>query len=208
MGRKPMRTAAMSAEDAEAKAIELYEKQESGKVRKRPDSTANVKPDENRQYIELGKQLLMLEPTDMNNAAQVKRRLFEYMEICEYAGQKPSIAGLALAFGIDRRRLSEMHSRKRYIPPDSLEWIDRAYSFVNMQLECWMQDNKIQAVAGIFLSKANFGYEDTTRLEISAGCDEIETPEQIAEKYADIIKLHCSDEPPALPDFDSIPTDL
>lgn len=204
---KQNRQSALSPEDAERAAIELYEKEESRKVRKRPDSAANVSPDANRQYIALGAELMQLAPTNMDNPEEVRERIFQYFGLCADNGIKPSVAGLALAFGKNRQRMCEYMNGKRQIAKDSLEWIEKAYAFLNMQLECWMNDNKINAVAGIFQAKANFGYQDTQRLEITTAADTDATPDELARKYADSLPTF-SEEYEQLPDFNGIPTDF
>lgn len=183
------RQAALSPEDAERAAMELYDKEEARKVRKRPDKTAVLNPDENRSYIEHAKELMLLAPVSFDDAAQVKDRLFEYLNLCAESGRKPSVAGLALAYGIDRRRLTDMHAGRKQIPRDSQEWINKAYALVNLSMEQYLQDGKINPISAIFLLKANHGYQDTQRLEISGAAitDATETPEELWQKYADAI---------------------
>lgn len=184
------RQSALTPEDAERAASELYERQESGKVRKRPDSTANVDKDDNARYISLGASLMMLEPTNMDDPEQVRERIAAYLQLCTQTGVKPSVAGLALAFGQSRQRISEMMNGKRHIAHGSLLLLERAYQFLNMQLEAWMNDNKINAVAGIFQCKANFGYQDTQRIELcQAQDDTILSPEELNAMYQDAVSI-------------------
>ena len=75
---------------------------------------------------------------------------------------KPSVAGMALAFGVDRKTLwcwcNGVDSA--YIPTESRTTLKKAYQFLNAQMENYMQNGKINPVAGIFLMKNNMGYAD------------------------------------------------
>ena len=185
---KQNRQAALSPEDAERAAYAMYEKEESGKVRKRPDKTARLNPEENAAYIQHSVQLLQLEPVNMDDAEAVKNRIFEYLEICEDSGMKPSQAGAALALGIDRRRLTEIYNGKIPKPQDVRFWIERLYALLNAQLEAWMQDGRIQPLSGIFLLKNSYpGYTDTQQIQISTGNNDTVDIAQLEAKYADAI---------------------
>ena len=184
----PTRPAGMSAEDAEAAAYAMYQKEESSKVRKRPDKTARLDPETNSAYIQHSVQLLQLEPVNMNDAAAVRDRIFEYLEICESSGMKPSQAAAALALGIDRRRLTEIYNGKIPKPQDVRFWIERLYALLNAQLEAWMQDGRIQPLSGIFLLKNSYpGYTDTQQIQISTGNNDTVDIAQLEAKYADAI---------------------
>ena len=75
---------------------------------------------------------------------------------------KPSVAGMALAFGIDRRTMWKWVNGidSAYIPTESRDTLKKAYQFLNAQMENYMQNGKINPVAGIFLMKNNMGYAD------------------------------------------------
>lgn len=47
-----------------------------------------------------------------------------------------------------------------YIPTESRDTLKKAYQFLNAQMENYMQNGKINPVAGIFLMKNNMGYAD------------------------------------------------
>lgn len=207
---KQNRQAALSPEDAERAAYAMYEKEESGKVRKRPDKTARLNPEENAAYIQHSVQLLQLEPVNMDDAEAVKNRIFEYLEICEDSGMKPSQAGAALALGIDRRRLTEIYNGKIPKAQEVRFWIERLYAVLNSQLESWMQDGKIQPLSGIFLLKNSyFGYSDQMQVQISAGTgDTTESAAQLAARYAAAVPTGYTADDYCLPDFDEAPADF
>lgn len=93
---------------------------------------------------------------------QVEERSKEYIKICAKNNMKPSVAGYALALGIDRGYLwgivNGKYSTKH--PDATLDTLKRFYTFLNAQMEDWMQNGKINPVSGIFLMKNNLGYKD------------------------------------------------
>lgn len=188
MPRKPM-----SKEEAEAAAIALAEK-ESRKVRKRPDRTAQPEPGDNARYTAHNLMLYELDPVSLDDAPAVKERTRTYFEICSQNDMKPSVAGYSLALGIDRRRLWEIVSGKVVKPPAVVDSLKRAYLMLNAQMEDYMQNGKINPIAGIFLSKNAFGYTDKQEIEVSASAGDAESPEQLAAKYADAVAVDFSED--------------
>jgi hypothetical protein len=82
---------------------------------------------------------------------------------------KPTVAGLAMALGMDRRRLWEIKTDaavggtgKQHLPPETLDSIKKAYKLMENLWETYMNSGKINPVSGIFLGKNNFGYQDKT----------------------------------------------
>jgi hypothetical protein len=80
---------------------------------------------------------------------------------------KPTVAGMAMALGIDRRRLWEIKSGNYHtsssladLPFESTDSIKKAYDFLENLWENYMNNGKINPISGIFLAKNNFGYQD------------------------------------------------
>ena len=187
MPRKPM-----TEEEAMAAALALTEK-ENKKVRKRPDRTVQPEPGDNTRYTAHNLMLYELDPVSLEDAHAVKDRTRTYFSICSQNDMKPSVAGYSLALGIDRRRLWEIVSGKIVKPPEVVDALKRAYLMLNAQMEDYMQNGKINPVAGIFLSKNAFGYTDKQEIEVSANQHDAESPEQLAAKYADAVAVDFSD---------------
>lgn len=181
MARKPM-----TEEEALAAAQALAER-ESKKVRKRPDSTVQAEPGDNSKYTRHNLELFKLIPISLDDAEQTVERTAEYFEICDRNDMKPSVAGYALALGIDRRRLWEIVSGRTVKPDAVTDVLKRAYTLLNAQLEDYMQNGKVNPVTGIFLSKNHFGYQDKQEITVSANQDQAESPEQIEQKIRDAI---------------------
>lgn len=134
----------------------------------RPDSTAQPDPGDNTKYISFGLMLRALPEVDMTNAVEVSQRVTKYFELCAEYDMKPGAAGLALAFGKDRRTLwqyREGHIGKNKEVQDTLK---KAVQFLDLAMETYMQNGKINPVAGIFLMKNNLGYVDKQEVTVTA----------------------------------------
>ena len=148
-------------------ADEIVEKRGRGRPKgtggnKRPDSTAQLQPGDNRKYLTHDLRMWDWPDVNMKEPEQVKARIGQYFQICAEDDMKPSVAGMALAFGVDRKTLwcwcNGVDSA--YIPAESRSTLKKAYYFLNAQMENYMQNGKINPVAGIFLMKNNMGYAD------------------------------------------------
>ena len=106
-------------------------------------------------------------------------RITEYLEICIKNNMKPTVEGLATAFGVDRRTLYKwVHN----IDSDSLPvnfrvTLKKVYQVLNSNFTDLSINGKINPVISIFLMKNNFGYKDqneviqTTRTESTKADD-------------------------------------
>lgn len=188
MPRKPM-----TKEEAEAAALALAEK-ESRKVRRRPDSTVQAEPGDNSKFTRHNRMLYELVPVTFESAEEVKERTITYLDICEQNDMKPSVAGYALALGIDRVNLWRIVTGATVKPAEVRNVLKRAYDLLNAQMEDYMQNGKINPVSGIFLMKNAWGYKDKQEIEVSANQGDTESPDQLAAKYADAIPADFTDD--------------
>lgn len=136
------------------------------KKRTRPDRkealSVQSEPGDNRKYLEHSMAMLDWPDVSMREPKQVKARIGQYFQLCANDDMKPSVAGMALAFGVDRTTLWKWANGvdSAYIPTESRNLIKKAYQVLNAQMENYMQNGKINPVAGIFLMKNNMGYAD------------------------------------------------
>ena len=128
-----------------------------------------TEPGDNAKYIGVSMQLFNMSPVDLKQPEQVQERLAEYFQIHFDADLKPTVAGMAMALGVNRRRLWEIRSGAKMggttdydLPTPTLVAIKKAYDFMENLWENYMQNGKINPVSGIFLGKNNFGYQDKT----------------------------------------------
>lgn len=130
------------------------------------DAALNVQPGDNTKYVLLGAKLFNLPPIDLKDSEQVNDRLNEFFQIHAEADMKPTVSGMGMALGLDRRRLWEIKTgvsdRNQDLPTSTRDSIKRAYEYMEILWENYMQNGKINPVSGIFLGKNNFGYQDKT----------------------------------------------
>ena len=133
-----------------------------------------TEPGDNAKYIGVSLQLFNLPSIDLKKPEQVQERLAEYFQIHIDADLKPTVAGMAMALGVDRRRLWEIKSGAKMgghtahdLPTLTVDSIKKAYDFLETLWENYMHNGKINPVSGIFLGKNNFGYQDKTEYVVT-----------------------------------------
>lgn len=128
------------------------------------DAALNLEPGDNTKYMMVSMQLFNLPSIDLHQSELVRERLNEYFEIHAKADMKPTVAGMAMALGLDRRRLWEIKTdvpdRCQDLPTETRDLIKKAYNYLETLWENYMHNGKINPVSGIFLAKNNFGYQD------------------------------------------------
>ena len=138
------------------------------------DNGLMAEPGDNTKYLALGMKLFNLPPIDLKDPEQVTDRLREFFQIHADADMKPTVSGMGMALGLDRRRLweiktgSKMGGTSEYnLPTSTLVSIKKAYEYMEILWENYMQNGKINPVSGIFLGKNNFGYQDKTEYVVT-----------------------------------------
>ena len=138
------------------------------------DAALNVEPGDNAKYVLLGAKLFNLPSIDLYDPQQVNDRLNEFFQIHAEADMKPTVSGMGMALGLDRRRLYEIktgnyHTSKGLseLPTSTTVSIKKAYEYMEILWENYMQNGKINPVSGIFLGKNNFGYQDKTEYVVT-----------------------------------------
>ena len=170
-----------------------------------------TEPGDNAKYISVNLKLFNLPPIDLHQPDQVQERLTKYFEIHFEADMKPTVAGMAMALGIDRRRLWEIKTNA----PTTNKWLDdiptpvkdsikKAYDFLETLWENYMHNGKINPVSGIFLAKNNFGYQDKTEYVLTPNTNSVSPvdKEDIMSRYP-----IDSSNSPTLPTIDSPDSD-
>ena len=131
------------------------------------DAALNVEPGDNTKYVLLGAKLFNLPTIDLHDPQQVNDRLNEFFTIHAEADMKPTVSGMGMALGLDRRRLWEIKTGNYHtsgsladLPTLTTDSIKKAYEYMEILWENYMQNGRINPVSGIFLGKNNFGYVD------------------------------------------------
>ena len=133
-----------------------------------------TEPGDNRKDLLVSMKLAALPKIDLHDTDAVETRLEEFFTIQADNDLKPTVAGLGLALGLDRRRLWEIRTGAKMggtteydLPTPTLVAIKRAYEIMENLWENYMQNGKINPVSGIFLGKNNFGYQDRTEYVVT-----------------------------------------
>ena len=134
-----------------------------------------TEPGDNTMYLTQSLELMRLPNIDMKDPVAVQNRIDEYFSIMAKYDTKPTVAGLGLALnGMDRRRLWEIKTGAKMggttdydLPPATLDAIKKAYKIMETLWENYMQNGKINPVAGIFLGKNNYQYVDKTEYVVT-----------------------------------------
>ena len=126
--------------------------------------------DDQSKFMRVNIALYNMDKVDMTDPTAVKARIAEYFELHSREGVKPTVTGMGMALGVDRRRLWEIvtgnfgntRGSLTQLPPETTDAIKKAYDFLETLWENYMENGKINPVSGIFLGKNNFGYQDKT----------------------------------------------
>ena len=121
---------------------------------------------------------------NINDMEEVGKACESYFSLCSRSNQKPLVSGLAMVLGITRKRLLDILSGKER--SEARDVIEEYFGILEAFDEMSLKEGKINAVAGIFLGKNNYGYTDGVQLEIVR---EEESNEEIAKRYSDRAKI-------------------
>lgn len=154
----------------------------------RPEQTPQLAPGENTKYIEHSLTMMNWKKPDMKSVDAVQQRVIDYFQLCAKNDMKPSFAGMALAFGVDRRTLWKYCSGSgdiKPLPPEIRDTLKKGQQLLNAQMEDYMQNGKINPVSGIFLMKNNMGYTDQQEVVLrpDSPLGEKADPEALKRKY-------------------------
>lgn len=153
------------------------------------DAALKVNEGDNTKYLKLNIELMNMPDIDIKDPDAVKQRITDYFVLYANYDMKPTVAGLGMALGLDRRRLWEIKtgnhtSSTPKLPPQVEDSIKKAYKLMENLWESYMNSGKINPVSGIFLGKNNFGYQDKTEYVVTPNTQRDEyDPEDIRRRY-------------------------
>ena len=140
--------------------------------RNRPD-LANfgqefIEPGDNARYVAFNMKFMNLPKLDFNDVPAVQERIQLYFDLCFQNDMKPGVAGLAYSLGVDRKTPWAWKSgQNRSANVALVDTIKKAYVFLEVLWEQYMQNGKISPPNGIFLGKNNFDYRDETQVVVT-----------------------------------------
>lgn len=128
-----------------------------------------TEPGDTTRIVQTNMKFLTLPKVDLRNPADVKQRIGEYFQIYAEADMKPTVAGMAMALDVDRRRLWEIKTGNyvnvggyKDLPIETVDYIKKAYEILESTMESYANAGKINPVMAIFMMKNHFGYQDKT----------------------------------------------
>ena len=137
------------------------------------DKSLDLEPGDNRKFMAVGLRLYSMPKVDLKDPDAVNDRIKEYFQVYAEADLKPTVTGLGMALGVDRRRLWEIATgnyrdkTQANLPAVTQDSIKKAYDFLANLWENYMQNGKVNPVSGIFLGKNHFGYQDKQDIVIT-----------------------------------------
>jgi len=160
----------------------------------KPENMANLEAGDNTKLMQINIALFNMEEIDMMDVEEVQNRLNDYFALYSQADMKPTVAGMAMALnGMSRQTLRAIAKDlptggagyKTALPPGVATSIKKAYDLMENLWEAYMNSGKINPVAGIFLGKNNFGYQDKTEyvLTPNTNSDSDYSAEDIRARY-------------------------
>lgn len=157
-----------------------------------------TEPGDNKKYLEHSMKMWGWPPVDTKQPKQVEVRILEYFQLCADDDMKPSVAGLAMAFGVHRKTIWAWATGvdSKTLPTLSRDFIKKAYLILNLQMENYMQNGKINPVAGIFLMKNNMDYQDKSEMVLTPNnpLGDQANPEELQQKYLEAAGMEIDDE--------------
>lgn len=154
----------------------------------------DLKPGDNTKFLMVQMELFNMPNIDLENVEEVQQRLSEYFALYARNDMKPTVAGMALALnGKSRQWLWAVCNNQPVngqgatitLPPEVSDTIKRARFLLENLWESYMSSGKVNPVAGIFLGKNNFGYQDKTEyvLTPNTNSDNDYSADEIRERY-------------------------
>lgn len=138
------------------------------------DNGLMLQEGDNAKILGVNIKLFNMPKIDLHDPEAVAERLTEFFMLYAENDMKPTVAGMGMALGLDRRRLWEIkvgatqgRGEIDTLPGEVRDSIKKAYSLMENMWESYMNSGKINPVSGIFLGKNNFGYQDKQEMVLT-----------------------------------------
>lgn len=160
----------------------------------KPENMLSLEEGDNTRFMTVQMALLNMPEIDMDNEEEVQARLNEYFALYAQYDMKPTVAGMAIALnGMSRQTLRAIakdlptgsSGYKTALPQAVSTLIKKAYFLLENLWETYMNSGKVNPVAGIFLGKNNYGYQDKTEYVLTPNqqSDSDYSADEIRERY-------------------------
>ena len=151
-----------------------------------------TEPGDNTRIVQTNMKFFDMPRVDLRDPNAVHERLCEYFKIYGEADLKPTVAGMAMCLGVDRRRLWDIKTGNytnvggyKDLPPETVDLIKKAYEILETSMEAYANAGKINPVMAIFMMKNHFGYQDKTEWVVTPNNNPANDydPEDIRKRY-------------------------
>lgn len=161
-------------------------------------SSLMLEDGDNAKFTSMNLHFMNLPKIDLHDEEAVQDRLNEYFNLMVDSDMKPSVSGMAMALGIDRRRLWEIKTGNTQgsgamgglssLPQGVTDLVKKAYQLLECLWEDYMLNGKINPMAGVFLGVNNYGYQDVKKVDVTpvlpdSNKDNDYDPDSIRERY-------------------------
>ena len=160
-------------------------------------SSLMLEDGDNAKFTSMNLHFMNLPKIDLHDEKAVHNRLNEYFDFMVQNDMKPSVSGMAMALGLDRRRLWEIKTGNTQgsgamgglssLPQGVTDWVKKAYQLLECLWEDYMLNGKINPMAGVFLGVNNYGYQDVKKVDVAPvlpnNKDNDYDPDSIRERY-------------------------
>lgn len=152
----------------------------------------DLEPGDNTKFLQLNMELFNMPNIDLHDEEAVAKRLDEYFALYAKYDTKPTVAGMAMALGMNRKTLwgithdAPIGGRGNYstLPQNVTHVIKKAYILLENLWENYATNGKINPVTAIFLGKNNFGYQDKTEYVVTPNVQQDNyDPDSIRQRY-------------------------
>lgn len=132
-------------------------------------------------------------PVEWGDPLSIRSRVNDYFEIMKKYDCRPTVTGLAMAFGTRRQRLAEFRrgtyrkgGKYKDLTPEGIEEINKAYDMLDVLFESYMLHDDINPMLAMFYATNNFDYRNTSSIDINTpalDADGTPSAEEIRKKY-------------------------
>ena len=152
----------------------------------------DLEPGDNTKFLSLNMELFNMPSIDLHDEEAVAKRLDEYFALYAKYDTKPTVAGMAMALGMNRRTLIAIvndyatggSGYKTALPQEVALVIKKAHYLLENLWENYATNGKINPVTAIFLGKNNFGYQDKTEYVVTPNVQQDNyDPDSIRQRY-------------------------
>jgi hypothetical protein len=150
-------------------------------------------PGDNTRIVQTSMKFFDMPRVDLKNPEAVRERLAEYFKIYGEADLKPTVAGMAMALGVNRRLLWAIandqptggNGYKLNLPEESTDLVKKAYEMLEMSMEAYANAGKINPVMAIFMLKNHWNYQDKTEYVLTPNQQQVTdyNADEISKRY-------------------------